>query len=124
MRFNAPRHSFQQQSPVAEKIKATVKWFDPNKGFGFVAPDDGSPDAFLPASAVTAVGYDRLPEGSTVQLDAEALVVNITNAPTAADIEAELAEAEAEVGIEPTLAEGSEDAEDEAAEGAEASDES
>ncbi|GAA3710781.1 50S ribosomal protein L25/general stress protein Ctc [Microlunatus aurantiacus] len=69
----------------------------------------------------------KLPEGSTVQLDAEALVVNITNAPTAADIEAELAEAEAEVGIEPTLAEGTEDAEgseDEAAEGAEASDES
>jgi CspA family cold shock protein len=69
MRFNAPRHSFQQQSPVAEKIKATVKWFDPNKGFGFVAPDDGSPDAFLPASAVTAVGFDRLPEGSTVVVD-------------------------------------------------------
>ena len=72
---------------------------------------------------ITAADLE-LPEGSTVQLDAEALVVNITNAPTAADIEAELAEAEAEVGIEPTLAEGSEDAEDEAAEGAEASDES
>ncbi|WP_342666057.1 cold-shock protein [Skermanella stibiiresistens] len=69
MRFNAPRHNFQQQTPVAEKIKATVKWFDPNKGFGFVAPDDGSPDAFLPASAVTAVGHDRLPEGSTVTVD-------------------------------------------------------
>ena len=69
MRFNAPRHSFQQQTPVAEKIKATVKWFDPNKGFGFVAPDDGSPDAFLPASAVTAVGHDRLPEGTTVVVD-------------------------------------------------------
>jgi CspA family cold shock protein len=69
MRFNAPRHSFQQQTPVAEKIKATVKWFDPNKGFGFVAPEDGSPDAFLPAAAVTAVGHDRLPEGSTVVVD-------------------------------------------------------
>lgn len=69
MRFNAPRHSFQQQTPVAEKIKATVKWFDPNKGFGFVAPEDGSPDAFLPASAVTAVGHDRLPEGTTVVVD-------------------------------------------------------
>jgi CspA family cold shock protein len=70
MRFNAPRHSFQQQqTPVAEKIKAVVKWFDPNKGFGFVAPEDGSPDAFLPASAVTAVGHDRLPEGTTVVVD-------------------------------------------------------
>jgi len=64
----------------------------------------------------------QLPEGSTIQGDDEALIVNITNAPTAAEVEAELAEAEAEAGIEPTIAEGTED--EEAAEGAEASDES
>ena len=66
----------------------------------------------------------QLPEGSTVQLDPEALVVNITNAPTTAEVEAELAEAEAEAGIEPTVAEGTEGAEGEATEGAEASEES
>lgn len=67
----------------------------------------------------------ELPEGSTVQLDPESLVVNITNAPTAAEVEAELAEAEAEAGIEPTVAEGDEPAEGgAAAEGAEASEES
>jgi len=61
----------------------------------------------------------RLPDGSTVQLEADALVVNITSAPTAAEVEAELAEAEAEAGIEPTVAEGEESADDEpAAEGA------
>jgi len=64
----------------------------------------------------------QLPEGSSIQGDDEALIVNITNAPTAAEVEAELAEAEAEAGIEPTIAEGTED--EEAAEGAEASDES
>ena len=64
----------------------------------------------------------QLPEGSTIQGDDEALIVNITNAPTAAEVEAELADAEAEAGIEPTIAEGTED--EEAAEGAEASDES
>jgi large subunit ribosomal protein L25 len=64
----------------------------------------------------------QLPEGSTIQGDDEALIINITNAPTAAEVEAELAEAEAEAGIEPTIAEGTED--EEAAEGAEASDES
>jgi large subunit ribosomal protein L25 len=64
----------------------------------------------------------RLPEGSTIQGDDEALIINITNAPSAAEVEAELAEAEAEAGIEPTIAEGTED--EEAAEGAEASDES
>jgi large subunit ribosomal protein L25 len=66
----------------------------------------------------------QLPEGSTVQLDPEALVVNITNPPTTAEVEAELAEAEAEAGIEPTVAEGTEGAEGEATEGAEASEES
>ena len=51
----------------------------------------------------------QLPEGSTLSgLDPESLIVNITAAPTAADIEAELAEAEEELGIEPTLAEGTE----------------
>jgi large subunit ribosomal protein L25 len=46
----------------------------------------------------------QLPEGTTLAVDAEALVVNITAAPTAEQLEAELAEAEAEVGIvhEPT----------------------
>jgi large subunit ribosomal protein L25 len=69
----------------------------------------------------------QLPEGSTVQLDPDALVVNITNAPSAAEVEAELAEAEAEAGIEPTVSEGTEGAEGaegEAIEGAEASEES
>ena len=51
----------------------------------------------------------QLPEGSSIQGDDEALIVNITNAPTAAEVEAELAEAEAEAGIEPTIAEGTED---------------
>jgi large subunit ribosomal protein L25 len=46
----------------------------------------------------------QLPSGSTVDLDPETLIVNITNAPTAEALEAELAEAEAEAGIEPTVA--------------------
>ena len=41
-----------------------------------------------------------LPEGSTLQLDPEALVVNVIAAPSIEEVEAELAEAEAEVGIE------------------------
>ena len=41
-----------------------------------------------------------LPEGTTLLVDAETLVVNVTQAQTAEDLEAELAEAEAEVGIE------------------------
>lgn len=46
----------------------------------------------------------QLPAGSTIDLEPETLIVNITNAPTAEAVEAELAEAEAEAGIEPTMA--------------------
>src|SRR4029453_17316442 len=46
----------------------------------------------------------QLPSGSTIDLDPETLIVNITNAQTAEALEAELAEAEAEAGIEPTVA--------------------
>lgn len=44
--------------------QVTVKWYNPKKGFGFVRPDDGLPDAFLHVSAVEARGLDRLPEGT------------------------------------------------------------
>jgi large subunit ribosomal protein L25 len=56
----------------------------------------------------------QLPEGSSIDLDLETLIVNITNAPTAEALEAELAEAEAEAGIEPTMAETAEPTPDEA----------
>jgi len=46
----------------------------------------------------------QLPTGSSIELDPETLIVNVTNAPTVEALEAELAEAEAEAGIEPTLA--------------------
>jgi large subunit ribosomal protein L25 len=56
----------------------------------------------------------QLPDGSSIDLDPETLIVNITNAPTAEALEAELAEAEAEAGIEPTTAPTAEPTPDEA----------
>ena len=50
----------------------------------------------------------KLPEGSTLHIDPDALVINITGAQTEAQAEAELAEAEAELGIEPTVNEDAE----------------
>ena len=47
-------------------ITAQVKWFNPTKGFGFLVPDDGSPDVFCHVSAVERAGYDTLPQGATV----------------------------------------------------------
>jgi large subunit ribosomal protein L25 len=58
----------------------------------------------LPAGTQILARDLQLPSGSTVDLDPDTLIVNITNAPTAEALEAELAEAEAEAGIEPTVA--------------------
>lgn len=55
-------------------IRATVKWFNTAKGFGFVTPVDGSPEAFLHLSALRQAGYDSVGEGA-------ALVVEIGQSP-------------------------------------------
>ena len=46
--------------------KATVKWFTPAKGFGFVAPADGSVDAYLHVLVVEQAGYKTLPGGTVI----------------------------------------------------------
>ncbi len=51
------------------EIAAVVKWFNPIKGFGFVQPSDGSPDAFLHISVVEQVGHRDLPEGTKIVCD-------------------------------------------------------
>ena len=47
----------------------TVKWFNTQKGFGFIQPDDGSKDAFVHVSAVERAGLNGLNEGQKVQFD-------------------------------------------------------
>jgi CspA family cold shock protein len=47
----------------------TVKWFNAEKGFGFIAPDDGSSDVFAHYSAITSSGYRSLEENQKVQYD-------------------------------------------------------
>ncbi|HEY5820988.1 MAG TPA: 50S ribosomal protein L25/general stress protein Ctc [Propionibacteriaceae bacterium] len=57
----------------------------------------------LNAGTQILAGDLKLPEGSTIDMDPEALILQVTGAPSAEAIEAELAEAEAEAGIEPTI---------------------
>ncbi len=55
--------------PYRTGVSALVKWYNPTKGFGFVQPEDGSPDAFLHASLVAQSGHDDLPEGTALVCD-------------------------------------------------------
>jgi CspA family cold shock protein len=47
----------------------TVKWFNDAKGFGFIEPDGGGPDAFAHFSAIQMEGYKSLKEGSRVSFE-------------------------------------------------------
>jgi CspA family cold shock protein len=46
-----------------------VKWFSPEKGFGFITPDDGSADVFVHFSAISGEGYRNLDEGAKVEFE-------------------------------------------------------
>ena len=47
----------------------TVKWFNAQKGYGFIKPDDGGKDVFVHISAVERSGYSSLPDGAKVSFD-------------------------------------------------------
>ena len=49
--------------------QGTVKWFNGQKGFGFIQPDDGSKDVFVHISAVERAGLSGLNEGQKIAFD-------------------------------------------------------
>lgn len=51
--------------------EGTVKWFNGQKGFGFIEPEDGSKDVFVHISAVERAGMDGLSEGQKVEFEVE-----------------------------------------------------
>lgn len=52
-------------------IDGTVKFFNTTKGFGFIAPDDGSKDAFVHVSALERCGISSLADGQKVRYETE-----------------------------------------------------
>jgi len=52
-------------------MKGTVKWFNDQKGFGFITPEDGSKDVFVHHSAITMDGFKTLAENQQVELEIE-----------------------------------------------------
>ena len=49
--------------------KGTVKWFNNSKGYGFITPEDGSPDVFVHFSVIEGDGFKTLNEGQTVEFE-------------------------------------------------------
>jgi CspA family cold shock protein len=61
----------------------TVKWFNAEKGFGFITPDGGGPDVFAHFSAITSSGYRSLDENQRVTFE----ITQGPKGPQAADIQ-------------------------------------
>lgn len=59
------------QKEKSDMPTGTVKWFNASKGFGFIAPDDGSPDVFAHFSSIDGSGYRELTEGQKVDFEAD-----------------------------------------------------
>jgi CspA family cold shock protein len=52
-------------------ITGIVKWFSDDKGFGFIAPEDGSKDVFVHHSAIQGTGFKSLSEGQRVKFEVQ-----------------------------------------------------
>ena len=60
----------------------TVKWFNDDKGYGFITPDEGTKDLFVHHSAIVSEGYRTLAEGAKVSYETE----NGPKGPSAANV--------------------------------------
>ncbi|EPE7079346.1 TPA: RNA chaperone/antiterminator CspA [Cronobacter dublinensis] len=56
---------------MSDKMTGLVKWFNAEKGFGFITPDNGSKDVFVHFSAIQNSGFKTLEEGQKVSFSVE-----------------------------------------------------
>ncbi|MFP4599859.1 MAG: cold-shock protein [Persicimonas sp.] len=53
------------------RVTGTVKWFNEDKGYGFIERDDGGDDVFLHYNALAQTGFKTIAEGAKVEFDVE-----------------------------------------------------
>ena len=80
-RSSGPVDTSYRRGPSVD-MGGTVKWYNQQKGFGFITPDDGSKDIFVHASTLARAGLDQLPDGTRVM----AKVVQGQKGPEAVEI--------------------------------------
>ena len=80
-RRSGPVDTSYRRGPSVD-MGGTVKWYNQQKGFGFITPDDGSKDIFVHASTLARAGLDQLPDGTRVM----AKVVQGQKGPEAVEI--------------------------------------
>ena len=56
---------------MADRIRGTVKWFNREKGYGFITPETGGKDVFVHYSAIEGQGFRNLEENDTVEFEVE-----------------------------------------------------
>ncbi len=61
--------SYQQGIGDSQRLSGKVKWFNRSKGFGFIIPNDGSGDVFLPLAVLERAGFNEAPDGASVVFD-------------------------------------------------------
>ena len=58
--------SYQQSMGDSQRLSGKVKWFNRSKGFGFIIPDDGTSDVFLPLAVLERSGFGEAPDGASI----------------------------------------------------------
>jgi len=62
---------FFRRFSILERLTGTVKWFNAQKGYGFIVPDNGGKELFVHYSAIQSDGYKTLKEGQKVEFEVE-----------------------------------------------------